>query len=31
MDKASFDDVVFSFDFDIYNAFDTIHYTDSQF
>ena len=31
MEKAPFDGVVFSFDFDIYNAFDTIQYSDSKF
>lgn len=31
MEKAPFDGVVFSFDFDIYNAFDTTQYPDSKF
>ncbi len=31
MEKTPFDGVVFSFDFDIYNAFDTIQYPDSKF
>lgn len=31
MVKAPFDGVVFSFDFDIYNSFDTIQYPDSKF
>ncbi len=31
IEKTPFDGVVFSFDFDIYNAFDTIQYPDSKF
>ncbi len=31
MEKTPFDGVVFSFDFDIYNAFDTTHYDVSKF
>ncbi|MEO8962608.1 MAG: hypothetical protein ABI325_12045 [Ginsengibacter sp.] len=31
MQKAPFDGVVFSFDFDIYNSFDTTQHKDSQF